>query len=123
MPKAKPSQNLTLIGQITSISDEIGKAARTLAELDLHVKNLETLQKKILQTVEDRSTKVAALLDKAEQSQTASLAKLRALEKATNSKLLKIQTRMQDENRLFTSVSNVLKTRHDTVKNSIGNIR
>ena len=27
------------------------------------------------------------------------------------------------ENQVFTSVSNVLKTRHDTVKNSIGNIR
>ncbi len=26
-------------------------------------------------------------------------------------------------NQTFTSVSNVLKTRHDTVKNSIGNIR
>ena len=25
------------------------------------------------------------------------------------------------ENQVFTSVSNVLKTRHDTVKNSIGN--
>jgi hypothetical protein len=27
------------------------------------------------------------------------------------------------ENLVFTSVSNVLKTRHDTAKNSIGNIR
>ena len=27
------------------------------------------------------------------------------------------------ENQVFTSVSNVLKTRHDTVKNSISNIR
>ena len=123
MPKAKSSQNVTLMGQITSISDEIGKAARTLAELDLHVKNLETLQKEFLQTVEDRSTQVATLIDKAEQPRTGSLAKLRALEKATNSKLLKIQMRMQNENRLFTSVSNVLKTRHDTVKNSIDNIR
>jgi len=27
------------------------------------------------------------------------------------------------ENVVFTSVSNVLKTRHDTAKNSIGNVR
>ena len=40
-----------------------------------------------------------------------------------NAKLLQTQIAMQRENQVFTSVSNVLKTRHDTVKNSIGNIR
>lgn len=40
-----------------------------------------------------------------------------------NAKLLQVQMAMQRENQVFTSVSNVLKTRHDTVKNSIGNIR
>lgn len=40
-----------------------------------------------------------------------------------NAKLLQVQMSMQRENQVFTSVSNVLKTRHDTVKNSIGNIR
>jgi hypothetical protein len=30
---------------------------------------------------------------------------------------------MQRENTIFTSVSNVLKLRHDTAKNSIGNVR
>src|SRR6476646_2756074 len=34
-----------------------------------------------------------------------------------------LQRQMQNENRTFTSVSNVLKTRHDTAKNSISNIR
>ena len=36
---------------------------------------------------------------------------------------LQVQIAMQRENQVFTSVSNVLKTRHDTVKNSISNIR
>ncbi len=40
-----------------------------------------------------------------------------------NAKLLQVQIQMQRENQVFTSVSNVLKTKHDTVKNSIGNIR
>jgi len=34
-----------------------------------------------------------------------------------------LQTQMQHESQVATSVSNVLKTRHDTAKNSIGNIR
>lgn len=40
-----------------------------------------------------------------------------------NAKLMQVQIAMQRENQVFTSVSNVLKTRHDTVKNSISNIR
>ena len=34
-----------------------------------------------------------------------------------------VQSAMQRENAVFTSVSNVLKTRHDTAKNSISNVR
>ena len=33
------------------------------------------------------------------------------------------RTQMENENRQFTSISNVLKTKHDTVKNSISNVR
>ena len=38
-------------------------------------------------------------------------------------KLLQLQMAMQRENQVFTSVSNVLKTKHDTAKNSVGNIK
>jgi hypothetical protein len=40
-----------------------------------------------------------------------------------NAQLLGVQQQMQRENVMFTTVSNVLKTRHDTVKNSISNVR
>lgn len=36
---------------------------------------------------------------------------------------LTLQEKMQGENRQYTTVSNVLKTKHDTVKNSINNVR
>lgn len=36
---------------------------------------------------------------------------------------LELQERMNSENRKFTAVSNVLKARHETVKNAITNIR
>jgi hypothetical protein len=36
---------------------------------------------------------------------------------------LGLQERISQENRNFTAVSNVLKARHETVKNAIGNIR
>jgi hypothetical protein len=37
--------------------------------------------------------------------------------------LLNMQVAMQRENQVFTTISNVLKTRHDSAKNSIGNIK
>lgn len=36
---------------------------------------------------------------------------------------LELQQKIQDETRAFTTVSNVLKARHDTVKNAINNVR
>jgi hypothetical protein len=40
-----------------------------------------------------------------------------------NLQYLQLQSQMQHENRSYTAVSNIMKTRHDTVKNSISNIR
>ncbi len=36
---------------------------------------------------------------------------------------LELQKRISDESRAYTALSNVLKARHETVKNAIGNIR
>ena len=40
-----------------------------------------------------------------------------------NLQYLQLQSQMQNENRSYTAVSNIMKTKHDTVKNSIGNVR
>jgi hypothetical protein len=40
-----------------------------------------------------------------------------------NAKLIQVQMSLQRENQVFSTVSNVLKTRHDTVKNTISNVR
>jgi hypothetical protein len=40
-----------------------------------------------------------------------------------NLQYLQLQQSMQNESRQFTLVSNIMKTKHDTVKNSISNIR
>lgn len=36
---------------------------------------------------------------------------------------LELQEQISAENRAYTTLSNVMKARHDTVKNAIGNIR
>jgi hypothetical protein len=40
-----------------------------------------------------------------------------------NMQYLQLQEAMQNENRQFTTISNIMKTKHDTVKNSISNVR
>lgn len=40
-----------------------------------------------------------------------------------NLQYLQLQSQMQHENRSYTALSNIMKTKHDTVKNSISNIR
>lgn len=42
---------------------------------------------------------------------------------ADNIKMMELQIKMQRENTVFSTLSNILKVRHDTQKNSIGNIR
>jgi hypothetical protein len=40
-----------------------------------------------------------------------------------NLQYLALQQQMQNENRMFTMLSNIMKTRHDTAKNAISNVR
>ncbi|MGI5861526.1 MAG: hypothetical protein ACOX6T_05650 [Myxococcales bacterium] len=44
-------------------------------------------------------------------------------QQASNMRFLALQNQMQGENQQFTTLSNVMKVRHDTAKNSIQNIR
>jgi hypothetical protein len=45
------------------------------------------------------------------------------LQTQQNMYYLKLQQQISDESRQYTTLSNVLKARHDMVKNAIGNIR
>ena len=40
-----------------------------------------------------------------------------------NMQYLHFKSKLKNENRQYTAVSNIMKTKHDTVKNSISNIR
>ena len=40
-----------------------------------------------------------------------------------NLQYLQLQQQMQNENRQYTAISNIMKTKHDTAKNSISNVR
>lgn len=48
---------------------------------------------------------------------------MQEMQMSFNLQYLQLQNSMQNENRQFTMISNIMKTKHDTVKNSINNIR
>lgn len=56
-------------------------------------------------------------------TQTGSVEQTLAQSQEYNLYYLQLQEQLAAENRSYTAMSNVLKTRHETVKNAIGNIR
>ncbi len=49
--------------------------------------------------------------------------RMQELNQSFNLQYLNLQQNMQSENRQFTTLSNVMKTKHDTAKNAINNVR
>lgn len=78
-----------------------------------HIKNLRTVATAVMQTLNELET-----MDK-----QAALAALQSKMAAMNMQFLALQQSLQQASRQYTTVSNVLKTKHDTVKNSINNVR
>ena len=53
----------------------------------------------------------------------AQIKQMQEMNMSFNMQYLQLQQKMQDESRRFTLISNIMKTKHDTAKNSISNIR
>ena len=48
---------------------------------------------------------------------------MQELNMSFNMQYLGLQQKMQADNRQFTTLSNIMKTKHDTAKNAINNVR
>ncbi|HXQ98725.1 MAG TPA: hypothetical protein VN774_09810 [Candidatus Limnocylindrales bacterium] len=120
----------------TAISPSKADALRSLDDLSANLAKLEESHAKIV----DMNAKMSQLFESLRQkaADTAKLAanaknlppdlmqslqNLQETQMSFNLQYLQLQNNMQNENRQFTMVSNILKTKHDTVKNSISNIR
>ena len=70
------------------------------------------------------SSAIGAAADGSGQDQLLNATKqMQETQMSFNLQYLQLQSQMQSENRSYTAVSNIMKTKHDTVKNSISNIR
>ncbi len=114
--------NATLIKQVDDLSADS-------AQLDeSHARTMKASEQ-MSQIHSALSSKVGSLCNSAEKARVSPAEIAKALNElcdvSRNSSMqyLQLQTAMQQENRQYTTVSNVLKTKHDTVKNSINNVR
>jgi hypothetical protein len=111
------------------LTQAIEDASSGLAQLQKIHANTAELNEKMSALVLSLSKKTAEVGRLAAAKGTSSAALLEAIKEMSdmqmsfNLQYLQLQEQMQSDNRQFTAVSNVLKTKHDTVKNSISNIR
>jgi hypothetical protein len=70
-----------------------------------------------------QSEQAAKLADRGQQALLQTTKDMQETQMSFNLQYLQLQSQMQHESRSFTAISNIMKTKHDTVKNSISNVR
>ena len=111
---------------ILTVGDDVRKLEKSHQGYVKAAGGLDGLYTKLLQKVRE----VSRLAAEAEKAKSANPEKLYAavremaeMSQGFNMQYLQLQQAMQDENRRFTLVSNIMKTKHDTAKSAINNIR
>ncbi len=111
---------------IVTVGDDVRKLDKSHEGYVQASREVDGLIAKLLQKVRE----VSRLAEEAEKTPSARPEKLivaarqmNDLFQSFNIQYLELQNQMQDENRRYTLVSNIMKTKHDTAKNAINNIR
>jgi hypothetical protein len=97
----------------TRYADAAQKVAGLYTSLDAQATKLAKLS---AQCVHGCSKETQSQLDTATKD-------LQSAQMSFSAQYLQLQNQMQNENRQYSAVHNIMKTKHDTVKNSISNIR
>jgi len=99
---------------------------RLIIALERDLKSLETKQQNLIR-VNEKSLRLYFKLTTAMEDYTAQIMnatrEMQEMQMSFNLQYLALQNAIQHENRQFSMISNIMKTKHDTVKNSIENIR
>jgi hypothetical protein len=70
-----------------------------------------------------QSNLAASLADQGQAALLQATKNMQETQMSFNLQYLQLQSQMQHENRSYSAISNIMKTKHDTVKNSISNVR
>jgi hypothetical protein len=112
-----------------TLAQEVEASQVAHSNLDDSHAQVVRLQEQLIQRVNAFGQEVAEFLTLvaaggSSQEQLLSATKqMQETQMSFNLQYLQLQSQMQHENRSYTAISNIMKTKHDTVKNSISNIR
>ena len=111
---------------ILTVGDDVRKLDKSHEAYVKAVAEIDGLLAQLLQRVRE----VSRLAEEADESKSARTDKLieaarqmSEMSQSFNIQYLDLQKQMQDENRRYTLVSNIMKTKHDTAKSAINNVR
>ena len=111
-------------GTAPGLAGALQEASRAHEEMDKRVANLQRLLQELGLAMDRHHSRVTTMLAHASANpERSKIAELLQMQAAFKAQYLELQARMQHENRSYTTVSNVMKTKHDTAKNSISNVR
>ena len=121
----QPSQAMANIAVARAAVDEMRRLARTPEEKALAERDFVLVERAARLVIRRDSSRAAAEAAKGMSSDQLLNAtkQMQETQMSFNLQYLQLQSQMQHENRSYTAISNIMKTKHDTVKNSISNIR
>ena len=102
------------------------KALRDFDDFANAAKELDQLCASVLQTNQRLLSQISTTVSLNSQILNALfsvVAQMQEMQMSFNLQWLQLQNSMQNESRQFTMVSNIMKTKHDTAKNAISNVR
>jgi len=122
--------------QASTAADARAEAIRAIDESSAKLTELAAMQTRLMQsnaemsklfaTLSRKITEVGKLAGERGRTQEQLVPAMKQLEEMNQSfnlQYLGLQQQMQDESRQFSLLSNIMKTKHDTAKNSINNLR
>jgi septal ring factor EnvC (AmiA/AmiB activator) len=111
--KELDQQKAQLQGQLKSYSEKLNEVVKNVQSLEKEYDSINGTSGAVAGSATSGSS--ADLMQATQQMQETQM--------SFNLQYLGLQNNMQNENRQFTMVSNIMKTKHDTEKNVISNIR
>lgn len=119
---SKPKTRAELVALVKTLDADLAKMNAHQKEIYSRYRSLATkgatlaaASKTVADLVEAGGSGHDQLLSATKQMQSTQI--------SFNLQYLQLQSQMQNENRRYTALSNIMKTKHETVKNSISNIR
>jgi DNA-binding protein YbaB len=97
---------------------ELSPVSRLIGEIQQDHQRLQNSYEQMVATTRQIAALIAALSNGVKRPQRIPFDAQRL-----DQQYQQLQQTLQTESRTFTAISNVLKTKHDTVKNSINNVR